>query len=315
MQKKHTIFVDTKHNNQNPSQFKIKLPDYFIRNPSNRNVKCDWYLSLKNFAMINSFSNISSGINDSIVLFQERVADSVVDIPLTLADIDSALFEAIEIVIPEGNPNVNELEDKFNELLAPYNIEATYVSYNSSFRFDILFPFANMGQPILKKFLYFKTSYELFGMRQDHIYPFYDLTHNPTTSFTNVNLLGDYLLKFHINSQSDFKLKNTNYCNMGTNFRECDLFFMLNINVLPYDVIYYQRTTEDLIPIQLFKDTINEFQINITNQDNQAIEGLADWQGSIELICVEKQEHIAKILDLLKHIYLWIGTYFSKKMI
>ena len=102
---------------------------------------------------------------------------------------------------------------------------------------------------------------------------------------------------------------------MGTNFRECDLFFMLNINVLPYDVIYYQRTTEDLIPIQLFKDTINEFQIDITNQDNQQIEGLADWQGSIELICIEKQEHITKILDLLKHIYLWIGTYFSKKMI
>ena len=315
MKKIHSVFVDTKYKNQNPSQFQIKLPDYFIRNPSNRNQQCEWYLSIKNFAMLNSFSNISRGINSSIVLFQERVADSVVDIPLTLADIDLALFDEIEINIPEGNPNVAELEAKFNELLAPYNIEATYVSYNSTFRFEILFPFDEMGQLVLKKFLYFKTSYDFFGMRKDHIYPFYDITHNPTTSYTNVNLLGDYLLKFHINSKSDFKLRDINYCNMATDFKECDLFFMLNINVLPYDVIYYQRTTEDLIPIQLFKDTINEFQIDITNQDNQAIEGLADWQGSIELICIEKQEHIAKILDLLKHIYLWIGTYFSKKMI
>ena len=97
-------------------------------------------------------------------------------------------------------------------------------------------------------------------MQKDNIYPFYDITHNPTTSYTNVNLLGDYLLKFHINSQSDFKLKNTNYCNMGTNFRECDLFFMLNINVLPYDVIYYQRTAEDLIQFSFLRILLTSFR-------------------------------------------------------
>ena len=69
MKKIHSVFIDTKYKNQNPSQFQIKLPDYFIRNPSNRNQQCDWYLSIKNFAMLNSFSNISRGINDTIVLF------------------------------------------------------------------------------------------------------------------------------------------------------------------------------------------------------------------------------------------------------
>ena len=314
MKKIFSVLIDTKHKGQNPSKFKVKLPDYFIRNPLNKKAKYDWYISIKNFAMLNSFSNVTRGINNTIILYEERVADSVLNIPDTIDDIDLTLFNEIPIYLDEGNPNVIDLQTHFNDLFQAYNIEIEYLPYSSKYSFTYTIPFAQIGLPVRKQFLYFKDSYDLFGMESDRLYPFYNPTHNPTIATYGANVMGDYLLKFHIDPSSDFQLRDINYCNMGNNFTECELFWMLNIAVLPYDVIYYQRTTEDLIPINLFKDSINEFQINLTNQDNQEVEGLADYQMTIEFICVEKQEHLNKILDLLKHIYLWVGTYFSRKM-
>ena len=73
MKKKHTIYIDTKlDNNQNPSNFNIRLNNSFVRdNILNNNgaTKSEWYISIKNFAIMNSFSNVTKGINDKIILF------------------------------------------------------------------------------------------------------------------------------------------------------------------------------------------------------------------------------------------------------
>ena len=66
---KFCIFIDTKlDQNQNPSNFKIKLSDGFLRNKikNSDNRSSDWFISVKTMCMFNSFSNISLDINDAI---------------------------------------------------------------------------------------------------------------------------------------------------------------------------------------------------------------------------------------------------------
>ena len=68
----HTIFIDTKiDKSQNPSKFKVKLNNWFLRNniKNNDGAKSEWFMSIKTVTMMNSFSNVSTGINDKIILY------------------------------------------------------------------------------------------------------------------------------------------------------------------------------------------------------------------------------------------------------
>ena len=53
---------------------------------------------------------------------------------------------------------------------------------------------------------------------------------------------------------------------------------------MPYDIISYERVSKNIIPIELYKNNIREFEIKTTNNDNTDIEGLADWIMVIEFI-------------------------------
>jgi len=71
----HTIFIDTKiDKSQNPSNFKVKLNNWFLRNniKNNDGSKSEWFISIKTVTMLNSFSNVSTGINDKIILCCKR---------------------------------------------------------------------------------------------------------------------------------------------------------------------------------------------------------------------------------------------------
>ena len=57
----YIIFIDTLNDiNSNPSNFRVKINDHMIRNNIKNNFqgKSEWFLSIKTFCMLNSFSNI-----------------------------------------------------------------------------------------------------------------------------------------------------------------------------------------------------------------------------------------------------------------
>ena len=59
-----------------------------------------------------------------------------------------------------------------------------------------------------------------------------------------------------------------NYCNhLSGLFSSCDMFHLQPVNVNPYDLIYYQRTTNDLIPIELYKNNISYFELQVRNNE------------------------------------------------
>jgi hypothetical protein len=71
---KYTVFIDTSSDKtQNPSKFKIKLNNWFMRNniKNSDSNKKEWYIFVKSLAIFNSFSNVSRGINDSIDVYEQ----------------------------------------------------------------------------------------------------------------------------------------------------------------------------------------------------------------------------------------------------
>ena len=93
------------------------------------------------------------------------------------------------------------------------------------------------------------------------------------------------------------------------------MFFLLPITVDPYQILHYDRVYDNQVEIELYKNSIKQFQIDITNQDEQQIEGLDDWLMVLEFVHIQRENIMKQMLDILKQIYLWVGTYFSKKLI
>ena len=102
-----------------------------IRNHIKHNFqgKSDWYLSIKTFVMLISFSNISKDINDTIHLYVNKTTtNKTFDINSYVLD-----FKKKEIEIKQGNPSVGEIQTNLNNDLVQYNIECTYDPCDSKF--------------------------------------------------------------------------------------------------------------------------------------------------------------------------------------
>jgi len=103
---KYTIFIDTKLDKlQDPSNFKIRLNDWFLRNKikNSDNRNSDWFISVKTMCMMNSFSNISLDVNDEIILYLAN-SDTAADY-----DIDPNQYTKITFKLPERNPNIQQI--------------------------------------------------------------------------------------------------------------------------------------------------------------------------------------------------------------
>lgn len=300
----HTIFIDTKiDKSQSASKFKVRLNNWFLRNniKNNDGSKNEWFMSVKTVTMINSFSNISSGINDEIVLYVEKNLNTdELEIGTNDGNYDKYIF-----LLPEGNPNVIDIQKKLNVFLKIYELECLYDGYDSTFVFQNIISSTDKK----KKYLQFTNSYDLLGFDEQKIYLLNNDSIKNFRSERNVNMLADRLVKFSLGGNSDFCIKNMAYCNHGLSglFSECAIFFMLPINALPYDVITYERGYKNLIPIELYKNSIRDFEIVVTNNDNGEIEGLADYIMVIDFIQVKTFNYEFKIYKILKEIYMWLA--------
>jgi len=88
------------------------LNDWFLRNniKDNDGAKSEWFMSIKTVTMMNSFSNVSTGINDKIIWYVAKdVNKPELQLGINEADYDKHIF-----FLPEGNPNVFEISKKLN---------------------------------------------------------------------------------------------------------------------------------------------------------------------------------------------------------
>lgn len=308
--KTHTIFIDTKiDKNQDPSKFKVRINDWFLRNniKNNDGAKSEWFLSVKTLSMLNSFSNVSKNINDKIELYVAK-DDTKPDLQIGTNDTD---YDKYEYIIPEGNPNVIDISTRVSAFLKPYSLECVYDNYDSKFEFKNI----NGSTDTKKKYLRFPNTYDLLGFTDGSIYVLNNTVFKSFKSDRNVNMMADRLVKFSLGGNSDFAVKDMSYCNHGLAgiFSTCNVFFMMPVNVNPYSVIHYERGFENLIPIELYKNNIREFEIIVTNNDNDGIEGLADWVMVLEFVQIKTWNYEMKIYKILKELYMWVAMTISNK--
>ena len=311
---KYLVYIDTfSDTTQNPSKFKIKLNNWFMRNNiKNSDIsKKEWFMSVKSLAMLNSFNNITKDINDTIIVYKAKSLANITP-PNELTGLQKLTFYDIyELKLEEGNPNVSSLENATNALLIANNLgfRIKYIPYSSKFQITI-----QAGDPHLY-YIHFYNSAVLFGFDVNKYYQLVGGVQDSFRSETNVNLLSDRLLKFELASNSDFRIKHMNYTNINFNwFQDCNIFHLQPVNVDPYRLIYYTRSTCELIPIELHKNSITDFQINVINQDGDNIEGLAHWIMVLEFTQVKTWNYDMKIYNVVKEIYLWIAMFFRNKI-
>ena len=246
----YTIFIDTRNKNQDPSNFNVSLPDYFVRTSiKNDDKDHDWYISVKNFSMLNSFNNITRDINDQIILYEEITAGSIQSDP-TYETIDTSLFTKQTLRIPEGNPSAQDVETEFNTLFeTAHGIKISFKLYNSKYTLEV------SADRVKKQYLLFPTlTAKLFGFQVNTLIPLYTQASHIYQANAPCNMIGDYLLLFSIDQTSDFKLQYQNYTNVYyDSFNDTNIFHIQPINAYPYDLIYYQKSYQDLIPIQPYK--------------------------------------------------------------
>ena len=311
---KYLVYIDTFSDKaQNPSKFKIKLNNWFMRNniKNSDSSKKEWFMSVKSLAMLNSFNNITKDINDSIVVYKAKSLGNITP-PNELNGLQKLTFYDIyELKLEEGNPNVSSLENATNMLLIANNLgfRIKYLPYSSKFQITI-----QPGDPHLY-YIHFYNSAVLYGFDVNKYYQLVGGVQDSFRSETNVNLLSDRLLKFELGTNSDFRIKHMNYTNINFNwFQDCNIFHLQPVNVDPYRLIYYTRSTNELMPIELHKNSITDFQINVINQDGDNIEGLAHWIMVLEFTQVKTWNYDMKIYNVVKELYLWIAMFFRNKI-
>ena len=70
----YNVSIDTKLKKQTNGIYQVFLEDNHLKiedYDSNKNYK--WYMNIDSFSILNSFSNISDNINDTIVLYKEKI--------------------------------------------------------------------------------------------------------------------------------------------------------------------------------------------------------------------------------------------------
>jgi len=306
IKKTHTIFIDTKMDiSQNPSNFNVRLNNWFVRDNILNNEgesKSNWYLSIKTFSMFNSFSNISKGINDKLTLYVSITPTTEELLP----DLrNSFKYDKYEIIIPAGNPNVINIQNEINKIINTHELQCSYQDYSSTFLFNNI----PLSTDKKKKYIIFDTTYDILGFTKDRLYFLDNQGNTEFISEKPVNLMADRLIKFSLGNNSDIRLKNMNYCNHNTIYDECNMFFLQPVNVQSYELIYYQRTTENLMEIELLGNSIRNIEILARNQESDIVEGLSDYIMVLELINIKEYDYQKKIYNVLFQIYMWVATF------
>ena len=135
----YNILIDTKLKKQKNGTYKVFLEDNHLKIEDFDSTKIyKWYMSIDNFSIMNSFSNITAGINDTIIIYKEKIGLSTPFITTKNFNLEDHInfFEVDTIIkIKEGNPSIDELIKFIDDALYYFNIKIKYDDYSSKFTF------------------------------------------------------------------------------------------------------------------------------------------------------------------------------------
>ena len=310
----YNILIDTKLKKQQNGTYKVYLEDNHLKIEDYDPTKIyKWYMNIDSFSIMNSFSNITAGINDTIIIYKEIIGNSTSFITTENFILNDHInyFEIEQIIkIPSGNPSIDELIKFIDDELYLYDITIKYDAYTSKF---ILTSKYQNNYNEKYGIVFYKTTSIIFGFNSES---FYGINKNPLDviikSEISINLNSDYRINLAIGNNSDFNTKKTysNY-NNDDNFLISNICKTFIINVEQYQIFTYNRKINENIEIFLVKNYIQDFEIVLTNQDGMPIEELNYYTLSLNFYYTvsENINYIELIYEKLNLIYIYFITF------
>jgi hypothetical protein len=210
-----------------------------------------------------------------------------------------------------GNPNVYDIRDELNTLLKDY-ISVTYDKIKNLFLFTRTKAVDTSNNKI---YLKNKTSANFLGFSKDYINKEIEITTDGVYSYRPINVI--YHQQILINIDGDIQMAINNLDNKISDVLEpSSVLFMKPIDINKNQLIMYDNYDGNAsFQYKISqKDTINQINVRITNQDNEEIATLGDWQLTMQLERHDEnmtESLLTQIKEYISYIFLIIGTYLS----
>ena len=210
-----------------------------------------------------------------------------------------------------GNPNVYDIRDELNTLLKDY-ISVTYDKIKNLFLFTRTKAVDTSNNKI---YLKNKTSANFLGFSKDYINKEILITTSGVYSYQPINVI--YHQQILINIDGDIQMAINNLDNKISDVLEpSSVLFMKPIDINKNQLIMYDNYDGNAsFQYKISqKDTINQINVRITNQDNEEIATLGDWQLTMQLERHDEnmtESLLTQIKEYISYIFLIIGTYLS----
>ena len=235
------------------------------------------------------------------------------DFNIVIRDISNNTFKYLffSFVDCVGNPNVYNILEELNLLLNGY-ISVTYDKIKNLFLFTRTKAVDASNNKI---YLKNKTCANFLGFSKDYINKEIEITTDGIYSYQPINVI--YHQQLLINIDGDIQMSINNLDNKNSDILEpSSVLFMKPIDINRNQLIMYDNIDGNAsFQYKISqKDTINQINIRVTNQDNEDIITLGDWQLTMQLERHDEdmtESLLTQIKEYISYIFLIIGTYLS----
>jgi hypothetical protein len=235
------------------------------------------------------------------------------DFNIVIRDISGNVYQYLfyHFVDSVGNPNVYDIRDELNSLLLNY-ISVTYDKVKNLFLYT-----RTKAQDDSNYTLYLKIKNcgSFLGFPKDYNNKEILITTAGIYSYQPINVI--YHQQILINIDGDIQMAINNLDNKNSDVLEpTSVLFMKPIDIQRNQLIMYDNwDSNSSFQYKISqKDTINQINIRITNQDNEPISTLGDWQLTMQLERHDEditESLLTQIKEYISYLFLIIGTYLS----
>jgi hypothetical protein len=235
------------------------------------------------------------------------------DFYLVIRDISGNIYQYLfyNFVDCIGNPNVYDIRDELNSLLLNY-MTVTYDKIKNLFLYTRTKAQDNNNY---KLYLKIKNCGSFLGFPKDYNNKEILITTAGIYSYQPINVI--YHQQLLVNIDGDIQMQINNLDNKNSDILEpSSVLFMKPIDIQRNQLIMYDNWDGNSSFQHKIsqKDTINQINFRITNQDNEDISTFGDWQMTLQLERHDEditESLLTQIKEYISYLFLIIGTYLS----
>jgi hypothetical protein len=211
-----------------------------------------------------------------------------------------------------GNPNVYDIRNELNDLLDGY-ISITYDKIKNLFLFTRTKAQSTTNDKI---YLKIKTCGTFLGFSKDYNNKEIEITTDGVYSYQPINVMYHQQLLINIDGDIQVPINNLDNKNSDT-FEPSSVLFTKPIDINRNQLIMYDNIDGNAsFQYKISqKDTINQINIRITNQDNEDISTLGDWNLTMQFERHDEditESILNQIKEYIKYIFIVLGEYITR---